>query len=140
MTRQSRQSMRMRHCRALPRMMEETPTSPKHWRSIFMSYLSKLRLVPLLLLLSSTTWAQASTQLNERLQAFKSLTGPQQVTVVLNERLHGRSLLFWRRSAETWRSAADARLAFEEDILVSSSDTTINAALAAEIKSTDVER
>ena len=77
---------------------------------------------------------------DQRLQDFKALRGSEKVAVVFRERFHGRSLLFWRRSAEVWRTAADARLAFEEEILVASADPQIDDSLATEIQSADVDQ
>ena len=82
----------------------------------------------------------AGNELQAQLQNFASLAGPQQVAVVFNERFHGRSLLFWRRSAEVWRTAADSRLYGEQEILIHSPDASINSALASEVKSSEVER
>jgi hypothetical protein len=75
-----------------------------------------------------------------KLETFKSLPGPQQVATIFHERFHGRSLLFWKRSSDVWRTAADARLHWEEDILVASAEPSINSALVAEIRGHDVER
>ena len=80
------------------------------------------------------------SNLSLQLQKFDSLSGAQQVATVFNERFHGRSLLFWRRSSDVWRTSADARLAFEEQILVSSPKADINGALAVEIRSPDLAR
>lgn len=77
---------------------------------------------------------------DQQLQKFKSLTGPQEVAVLFNERFHGRSLLFWKRSSEVWLTEADARFSFEQDILIASADPGINHALIMELRGNDVER
>jgi len=77
--------------------------------------------------------------MDQQLQKFKSLTGPEQVALVFNERFHGHSFLFWRRSAEVWRTSADAELYGEQETLVNSPDPDTNSALASEVKSADVE-
>ncbi len=84
--------------------------------------------------------ARTSKGSDQTLDKFKSLPGREKVAVVFDERFHGRSLLFWRRSAEVWRTAADARLAHEEEILFASPDQQINDALIAEVRSPDIER
>jgi hypothetical protein len=95
----------------------------------------------LLMILSlSRTWAQNPNHLNESLQTFRALSGQRQVAVVFNERFHGRSLLFWQRSSEVFLTEADARLSSEQDILVSSADSTIQSALLAETRGNDAER
>ena len=86
------------------------------------------------------TWAQNSNHLIESLQTFRALSGQRQVAVVFNERFHGRSLLFWRRSSEVFLTEADARFSSEQDILVSSADSTIQSALLAETRGNDAER
>ena len=102
----------------------------------------KLRAIAALLAVYSfgSAGAENPDHLDQQLQKFKSLTGPQEVAVLFNERFHGRSLLFWKRSSEIWRTEADARFSFEQDFLISSADPGINHALVTEIKGNDVER
>lgn len=80
------------------------------------------------------------TDLDPKLEKFKSLPGPEQVAVVFQERFHGRSLLFWKRSSEVWLTAADARFSFEQDIVIASDDPRINDTLVKEAVGNDVER
>ena len=102
----------------------------------------KLRAMAALLVVYSFSSAGAENpdHLDQQLQKFKSLTGPQEVAVLFNERFHGRSLLFWKRSSEVWLTEADARFSFEQDFLISSADPGINHALVTEIRGNDVER
>jgi hypothetical protein len=95
----------------------------------------------LLMVLSfSRAWAQNSDHRVESLQTFRALSGQRQVAVVFNERFHGRSLRFWKRSSEVFLTEADARLSSEQDILVSSADSTMESALLAETGGKDAER
>jgi hypothetical protein len=100
------------------------------------------RAIATLLMFSSfsRSWAGDIKQFEESLQAFRSLSGQQQVAIVFRERFHGRSLLFWKRSSEVFLTEADARFSSEQDILVSSADSTIQSALLAETKGNDAER
>jgi hypothetical protein len=102
----------------------------------------KLRAIAALLAVYSFSSSAAgyAGQPDQQLQKFKSLTGPQEVAVLFNERFHGRSLLFWKRSSEVWLTEADARFSFEQDFLISSVDPDINHALVTEIRGNDVER
>jgi hypothetical protein len=101
---------------------------------------SRKNLILIMLVLTATLHAEGPEHLSRELDNFRALAGRQKVAVVFKERLYGRSLVFWRRSSEVWRTAADARLAFEEEILVASPDREINDVLADEIKSADIER
>jgi hypothetical protein len=92
------------------------------------------------LLCCGCAWAGGANHLVQQLQAFKSLPGSEQVAVVFRSRFHGRSMLFWRRSSEVFRTEADAQLSFEQDILVASADPAINGALENEIEGHDPER
>jgi hypothetical protein len=88
----------------------------------------------------SCTWAGDISHLVESLQTFRVLSGQRQVAIVFNERFHGRSLLFWKRSSEVFLTEADARFSAEQDIVVASADSTINNAILAEMRGNDVER
>jgi hypothetical protein len=85
-------------------------------------------------------WAGGANHLVQQLQAFKSLPGSEQVAVVFRSRFHERSMLFWKRSSEVFRTEADAQLSFEQDILVASADPAIDGALETEIEGYDPER
>ena len=98
---------------------------------------SKILFVLLILCVGPSATA---AHLDPNLEKFKSLAGPEQVAVVFQERFHGRSRLFWKRSSERWLTAADARLSFEQEILVASDDPGINSTLATEIMGHDVAR
>jgi hypothetical protein len=77
---------------------------------------------------------------DQKLESFRSLPGRDKVAALFEDKFRGRSLLFWKRSAEVWRTASDARLSFEEEILVASGDPQIDDALGAEVRSSDVNR
>jgi len=96
--------------------------------------------VLLALLIQCITSSSVHADIDQKLEKFKSLRGPEQVGIVFQERFHGRSLLFWKRSSERWLTAADARLSFEEEILVASGDASINNALVTEVNGNDLER
>ena len=80
------------------------------------------------------------TGLDRHLQEFNQLSGPEQVRIVVDYPLHRRRFLFWRRQADARLTSADSQHAFEEDLLVHSSDASINRALAAEVNSNNVGR
>jgi hypothetical protein len=101
---------------------------------------SRKYLIPIVLVLTATLHAKRPEHLSRELDNFRGLTGKQKIAVVFKERLYGRSFMFWRRSSEVWWTEADARLAFEEEVLVASPDREINDALADEIRSSDIER
>jgi hypothetical protein len=87
-----------------------------------------------------TVGVLASSDVGQALEKFSHLPGREKIAALFEDKFHGRSFLFWKRSAEVWRNASDARLSFEEEILIASADPEIDDALGVEIRSSDVNR